>query len=932
MLRLSEITEERIKDMERGKRLLAILLSVIMITVYMPAAAFAAAEDGSDAEETVTEESREAAPEEDPAEETGDDEADDVSEAEPAAAEEEKKEEVKADEEASEPEPQQEEPQEQDAPALSEGSVVSVEAEPDVDIADSDELLWDYMNKELAEETGAAGKPGMQPRSHSRPRGAQLTGIDRMIYDSLKNKINYLVDPDEGDDVNSTCFRVTFAELLGKEYPLVTKYGETTSMVPREDASQFIDFDAGEFLFDYNKITDALLSDLPYALYWYDKTKGISISLDPSYYPDDNYFYFCVGDSGNDPGLLFKFRVSADYSQSGETGTFELNRDKRDRARTAVNTANDIISSISGGGNYEILAMFKDRICELVKYDDDAVADSNTPYGDPWQMINIFDNDPGTDTVCEGYSKAFQYLVDNTSQLSANGIECDSVTGTMNGGSGAGRHMWNILRMDDGKNYLADITNCDEGTVGNPDGLFIKECEEGGSAAEGYTCKINNTNYSIRYVYDDDTTGQFSTEELTISDTPYHSLVHVPAEKATCLKTGHTDYWKCELCGELFADPEGVTGITQEELVLPVDPDAHEWSFFVIISRATADEEGEMRFICKYDESHTKNIPIAKLDPETSGPNDVVSSVNDADKAASALNGSSATSTAIQEAEDAANYAYSKAEAAVEAAQAALTAAEDKTESEYASALQAAGDADVILKKANAVIEKVAVKKAVKKAAVSKAVAASATKGTKTAVTKAETALADAKAATSAAARLVSAAVKVVTAVQNAGYGEDSDEYRAAAQALEEARNEKAAVDNAVTAAETAVTKAQSSYDAAVAAEKKRQGKYNKVIPQVKGVKLSSKKTSITVKWTKLTSSQIKKSKVAKYEIWLCPDTEFGKSNTTIKTVTKSYSTKAFTKLKKGKKYYVKVRAIKYVKGVKNVGKWSSRKYIKTKK
>ena len=73
-------------------------------------------------------------------------------------------------------------------------------------------------------------------------------------------------------------------------------------------------------------------------------------------------------------------------------------------------------------------------------------------------------------------------------------------------------------------------------------------------------------------------------------------------------------------------------------------------------------------------------------------------------------------------------------------------------------------------------------------------------------------------------------------------------------------------------------------------------------------------------------------SKVTKYEIWLCPDTKFGKSNTTIKTVTKSYGTKTFTKLKKGKRYYVKVRAIKYVKGVKNVGKWSSRKYIKTKK
>ena len=558
--KLSEIIKERIKDMEKGKRLFAILLSVIMITAYMPALAFAAAEEGSDAAETVTEETRDAAPEKEPAEEAGDDEADDGSEAEPAAAEEEKKEEVKADEEASEPEKQEEEPQVQDAPALREGSVGSVEAEPDVDLADSDELLWDYLNKELAEETGAAKRSSML-KSASRPRGAQLTGINRMIYDSLKNKINYLVDPDEGDDINSTSFRLTFAELLEKEdYPLVTINGETTSKVPREDADQFIDFDAGTFLFDYDKITDALLSDLPYALYWYDKTKGVNIGSDPSgYFYDDNYYYFRVGDSGNDPGILFRFRVSADYSETGETDTFELNLDKRDRARTAVNTANGIIGDISEGGHMDILTMFKDRICELVEYDDDAVEDPSTPYGDPWQMINIFDNDPATKTVCEGYSKAFQYLVDNTFLLSDQGIECDSVTGTMNGGTGAGKHMWNILHMDDGKNYVADITNCDEGTVGNPDGLFIKECEEGGSAAEGYTCRINNTNYSIEYIYDDDTKDQFSAEELTISETPYSGGNDGPQRTV--------EYWSFSKAGGAdFELEEGVYGHYDEDL------------------------------------------------------------------------------------------------------------------------------------------------------------------------------------------------------------------------------------------------------------------------------------------------------------------------------------------------------------------------------
>ena len=55
----------------------------------------------------------------------------------------------------------------------------------------------------------------------------------------------------------------------------------------------------------------------------------------------------------------------------------------------------------------------KSYICDAVTYDDAAADDStNTPYGDPWQLISVFDSDPNTNVVCEGYSKAFKYLVD----------------------------------------------------------------------------------------------------------------------------------------------------------------------------------------------------------------------------------------------------------------------------------------------------------------------------------------------------------------------------------------------------------------------------------------------------------------------------------------------------------------------------------------
>ena len=115
--------------------------------------------------------------------------------------------------------------------------------------------------------------------------------------------------------------------------------------------------------------------------------------------------------------------------------------------------------------------------------------------------------------------------------------------------------------------------------------------------------------------------------------------------------------------------------------------------------------------------------------------------------------------------------------------------------------------------------------------------------------------------------------------------------------------------------------------------EKARQGVYDKTIPKIKGFKKSKvKKNSITVKWTKLTKKQIKKSKVAKIEIWVCPNKKFAKEDTTVKTVSKSKASATIKGLKKNKNYYVKLRGIRNENGVSHVGKWTSVKKIKTSK
>ena len=199
-------------------------------------------------------------------------------------------------------------------------------------------------------------------------------------------------------------------------------------------------------------------------------------------------------------------------------------------ARSIVNDADN-----AGLSDYDRLVYYKDRICNEVVYNEDARQNSETyTDGGPWALIYVFDQDPATNVVCEGYSEAFQYLCGLT-DFQSRKIQVYSVTGMFGGGTGAGPHKWNIVHMDDGLNYLADVTNSDEGTVGWDGRLFLKGIE--GNVYDGYVLsweeyqeevEEEDGTYvytypagSVDYAYDQETRALFTDEELTLSSRDY---------------------------------------------------------------------------------------------------------------------------------------------------------------------------------------------------------------------------------------------------------------------------------------------------------------------------------------------------------------------------------------------------------------------------
>lgn len=393
----------------------------------------------------------------------------------------------------------------EDAPAVEtvETETVAVDTS-DADLPDHDELFAEYVQQMMYPHCGVStfANWGMDA----------LTGLDKTIYEKLKAKIKEVAE--QG---GSTEFTLSLEELDIKTRWTKEELGITGEWAENGTFTQETvnAFQTKVFTQDNQKIIRTLMVDCPYDLYWYDKTAGsLSSSIPTSASTSGDTLTFTTG-------LTYKFHVAGTYQDSQDY------RVKPNGASDIPAKAMAIVNEVAqtASSDYEKLLAYKNWICENVSYNDEA-ADNDTPYGDPWQIIYVFDDDPATEVVCEGYAKAFQYLCDLSTFHDA---ICYTVSGTMSGDltggvSSSGGHMWNIVRTSAGS-YLVDVTNCDgdEGAssvaVGYPDKLFLKAPNANGSVDGGYTFTLNGKNYTFAYY--DDVKSLYGSTILTLAEDNY---------------------------------------------------------------------------------------------------------------------------------------------------------------------------------------------------------------------------------------------------------------------------------------------------------------------------------------------------------------------------------------------------------------------------
>lgn len=387
-----------------------------------------------------------------------------------------------------------ESPQENPPPVTGEYEVVITGcALPDYDDYTEAELLEGYLYSISGLYDGAA--------AFHAPR-KPLPVETQQIYDKLKT----LVKEVAAGELDSTKFSLPSLSWTKTK----DDWGITGDAIVDGSLTNQAKDAIGKFI-NSNLLLQRMLSEMPFEMYWFDKTKGIQVG----------YSVSTLGNNVTVSNLTIFMHISQAYAKINESeGTYNpllADTKKTSAAKTTAESARTIVTDNSSLTDYNKLVAYRNTICELVAYNSTAANNTSTPYGDPWQLIYVFDGNESTNVVCEGYSKAFKYLCDLTWQDNSPAIECSLVTGTMAVNSSPGPHMWNVVAIG-GSNYLVDVTNCDTGTVGAPDKLFLCGATEN-VPSKKYTATAGSQ--SIVYEYDADTLSDYASSDLRLEEMPY---------------------------------------------------------------------------------------------------------------------------------------------------------------------------------------------------------------------------------------------------------------------------------------------------------------------------------------------------------------------------------------------------------------------------
>lgn len=325
-----------------------------------------------------------------------------------------------------------------------------------------------------------------------------LSPDEQKLYDYLKEQVFKAVTSGDENKID-----VPVTELFGEVFTLnaeeVAKLydakNDSYDLVYQELRKQVWAF--------FHPVLIALERDEPGLFFW---EKG-SVTIDNLY----------LSRTGRGPGgatahaIYIRYPILQQYSRGA---SFNLEALTQSAAHLA--NAQQIISKYASASDYEKLRGYADELIArgTAKVDVSGEGNDRNP-------VFILDDDPDTNVACVGYSQAFAYLCSQT-VFDSPQVNCLFIAGWIEGTPTY--HAWNVVTMEDGKNYLVDNTFAD-GEEKLSRQYFLRG-QAGGSLETGYQIRKANGSF-LRYIYgngtltDMDCLRLYGAENLTLADADY---------------------------------------------------------------------------------------------------------------------------------------------------------------------------------------------------------------------------------------------------------------------------------------------------------------------------------------------------------------------------------------------------------------------------
>ena len=209
------------------------------------------------------------------------------------------------------------------------------------------------------------------------------------------------------------------------------------------------------YVINFNTQFNDLLHD---SLGQYKLNKAFQSALDSFFYDHPEVFYIdltkislIITSTSLGPHITYTVKLEPKDGQNYLLDTFSSEKDVIKAISKVENIKNNLINQLTSDNDYNKVLKIHNTLINSIEYDSDS--NKNTSH-------NIYGTLVNKKAVCEGYAKAFKYLLDSLN------IESILVSGTGTNSSGDSEsHMWNYVKLNENW-YGVDVTWDDPVIIG----------------------------------------------------------------------------------------------------------------------------------------------------------------------------------------------------------------------------------------------------------------------------------------------------------------------------------------------------------------------------------------------------------------------------------------------------------------------------------